>query len=174
VTRLLGELAGELREGAWRPLPARRVLIPKPGSSEQEATSEANPIKAPYKPAPRAMSEGSQVGAPEAKPTEPVTWLRDEEADPAPVPFKGPRLVCFQAREAFEKARTYAPVLPLGQRAGLGPYPFRPCVWLDVPYGCRHLVDAGNACRRRGRHYSVMGNLAARLAATTATMLDCR
>jgi hypothetical protein len=34
VTRLLGELAGDLREGAWRPLPARRVLIPKPGSSE--------------------------------------------------------------------------------------------------------------------------------------------
>jgi RNA-directed DNA polymerase len=35
VTRLLGELAGDLREGAWRPLPARRVLIPKPGSSER-------------------------------------------------------------------------------------------------------------------------------------------
>jgi RNA-directed DNA polymerase len=35
VTRLLGELADELREGAWRPLPARRVLIPEPGSSEK-------------------------------------------------------------------------------------------------------------------------------------------
>jgi retron-type reverse transcriptase len=35
VTRLLGELASDLREGAWRPLPARRVLIPKPGSNER-------------------------------------------------------------------------------------------------------------------------------------------
>jgi len=34
VARLLGELADELRERSWRPLPARRVLIPKPGSSE--------------------------------------------------------------------------------------------------------------------------------------------
>ena len=32
VTRLLGELASELREGRYRPLPARRVLIPKPGA----------------------------------------------------------------------------------------------------------------------------------------------
>ena len=35
VTRLLGELASNLRQGVWRPLPARRVLIPKPGSSER-------------------------------------------------------------------------------------------------------------------------------------------
>ena len=35
VSRLLGELAAELQEGAWRPLPARKVLIPKPGSSEK-------------------------------------------------------------------------------------------------------------------------------------------
>ena len=34
VARLLDELAGELREGQYRPLPARRVLIPKPGSQE--------------------------------------------------------------------------------------------------------------------------------------------
>ncbi|MGH3970597.1 MAG: group II intron reverse transcriptase/maturase [Mycobacterium sp.] len=34
VARLLGELADELRSHAWRPLAARRVLIPKPGSSE--------------------------------------------------------------------------------------------------------------------------------------------
>jgi RNA-directed DNA polymerase len=33
VTRLLGELAVELRAGRWRPRPARRVLIPKPGST---------------------------------------------------------------------------------------------------------------------------------------------
>ena len=35
VSRLLGELADELRAGTWRPLPARRVLIPKPGSTER-------------------------------------------------------------------------------------------------------------------------------------------
>jgi RNA-directed DNA polymerase len=35
VARLLGELGSELREGRYRPLPARRVLIPKPGFSEK-------------------------------------------------------------------------------------------------------------------------------------------
>ncbi len=35
VTRLLGELASDLKEGTWGPLPARQVLIPKPGSSEK-------------------------------------------------------------------------------------------------------------------------------------------
>ena len=35
VHRLLGELAEDLRNGRWRPLPARRVLIPKPGTVEQ-------------------------------------------------------------------------------------------------------------------------------------------
>ncbi len=34
VSRLLGELASDLKEGGWRPLPARQVMIPKPGSSE--------------------------------------------------------------------------------------------------------------------------------------------
>ncbi len=34
VARLLGEMADELRSQNWRPLPARRVLIPKPGSDE--------------------------------------------------------------------------------------------------------------------------------------------
>jgi RNA-directed DNA polymerase len=33
VTRLLDELAAELKEGRYRPLPARRVYIPKPGAS---------------------------------------------------------------------------------------------------------------------------------------------
>src|SRR6266568_3712676 len=36
VARLLGELAGELREGRYRPLPARRVFIPKPGAPAGE------------------------------------------------------------------------------------------------------------------------------------------
>jgi RNA-directed DNA polymerase len=39
VTRLLGELASELREGRYRPLPARRVFIPKPGTAEQRPLS---------------------------------------------------------------------------------------------------------------------------------------
>jgi group II intron reverse transcriptase/maturase len=34
VSRLLDELAAELKEGRWRPLPARRVFIPKPGREE--------------------------------------------------------------------------------------------------------------------------------------------
>jgi RNA-directed DNA polymerase len=36
VTRLLDELASELREGRYRPLPARRVFIPKPGAPAGE------------------------------------------------------------------------------------------------------------------------------------------
>ena len=34
VSRLLDELAADLREERWRPLPARRVFIPKPGRDE--------------------------------------------------------------------------------------------------------------------------------------------
>jgi group II intron reverse transcriptase/maturase len=39
VTRLLNELADELRQGRYRPLPARRVFIPKPGTNEQRPLS---------------------------------------------------------------------------------------------------------------------------------------
>lgn len=39
VDRLLDEVAEELRGGRWRPLPARRVLIPKPGTSERRPLS---------------------------------------------------------------------------------------------------------------------------------------
>jgi group II intron reverse transcriptase/maturase len=39
VDRLLDELAHDLREGRWRPLPARRVFIPKPGTVEQRPLS---------------------------------------------------------------------------------------------------------------------------------------
>ena len=39
VTRLLDEVATELSEGRWRPLPARRVWIPKPGTTEQRPLS---------------------------------------------------------------------------------------------------------------------------------------
>ena len=39
VARLLDELESELREGRFRPLPARRVYIPKPGQAEQRPLS---------------------------------------------------------------------------------------------------------------------------------------
>jgi len=39
VARLLDELAAELQAGRFRPLPARRVFIPKPGSAEQRPLS---------------------------------------------------------------------------------------------------------------------------------------
>jgi RNA-directed DNA polymerase len=39
VDRLLGELATDLRSGSYRPLPARRVFIPKPGSVERRPLS---------------------------------------------------------------------------------------------------------------------------------------
>ena len=39
VSRLLGELAGELRERRYRPMAARRVLIPKPGTDEMRPLS---------------------------------------------------------------------------------------------------------------------------------------
>ena len=39
VDRFLDELAEDLRANRWRPLPARRVLIPKPGTSEQRPLS---------------------------------------------------------------------------------------------------------------------------------------
>jgi RNA-directed DNA polymerase len=39
VGRLLDELVSDLKNGSWRPLPARRVLIPKPGSSEKRPLS---------------------------------------------------------------------------------------------------------------------------------------
>jgi RNA-directed DNA polymerase len=39
VSRLLNELAMNLREGRYRPFPGQRVLIPKPGSEEQRPLS---------------------------------------------------------------------------------------------------------------------------------------
>jgi RNA-directed DNA polymerase len=42
VTRLLGELATELRDGSYRPLPARGVWIPKSGD-----TAEKRPLSIP-------------------------------------------------------------------------------------------------------------------------------
>jgi RNA-directed DNA polymerase len=39
VGRLLDELTVDLKEGSYRPLPARRVFIPKPGSREQRPLS---------------------------------------------------------------------------------------------------------------------------------------
>jgi len=39
VDRLLDKLAAALQDGSYRPLPARRVFIPKPGSAEQRPLS---------------------------------------------------------------------------------------------------------------------------------------
>jgi RNA-directed DNA polymerase len=39
VERLLDEVADELRNRRWRPLPSRRVLIPKPGTTDSRALS---------------------------------------------------------------------------------------------------------------------------------------
>lgn len=39
VSRLLDELAADLKDGSYRPAPSRRVLIPKPGSSEWRGLS---------------------------------------------------------------------------------------------------------------------------------------
>lgn len=39
VTRLLDQLAVDLEDGSYRPLAARRLLIPKPGSSERRPLS---------------------------------------------------------------------------------------------------------------------------------------
>ena len=39
VSRLLDEVAGGLAGGTYRPLPARRVFIPKPGTTEQRPLS---------------------------------------------------------------------------------------------------------------------------------------
>ena len=39
IDRLLDELSTELRDGSYRPFPARRVYIPKPGTTEQRPLS---------------------------------------------------------------------------------------------------------------------------------------
>jgi RNA-directed DNA polymerase len=39
VARLFDELAADLKDGRWRPLPARRMFIPKPGSRDQRPLS---------------------------------------------------------------------------------------------------------------------------------------
>ena len=39
VSRLLGELAADLKQKRYRPLPARRVFIPKPGTDEKRPLS---------------------------------------------------------------------------------------------------------------------------------------
>ena len=39
INRLLYELSSELRDGAYRPLPARRVYIPKPGTTDKRPLS---------------------------------------------------------------------------------------------------------------------------------------
>jgi RNA-directed DNA polymerase len=45
VDRLLGELAAELEEGRYRPLPARRVYIPKPGVRDEQRPLSIPPAR---------------------------------------------------------------------------------------------------------------------------------
>ena len=45
VDRLLGELASELKEGRYRPLPARRVYIPKPGVRDEQRPLSIPPVR---------------------------------------------------------------------------------------------------------------------------------
>jgi RNA-directed DNA polymerase len=45
VDRLLGELAAELGEGRYRPLPARRVYIPKPGVRGEQRPLSIPPVR---------------------------------------------------------------------------------------------------------------------------------
>lgn len=40
IDRLLDELAADLKDGCWRPLPGRRVFIPKPGKPELRPLSD--------------------------------------------------------------------------------------------------------------------------------------
>jgi RNA-directed DNA polymerase len=52
VHRLLGELQRDLREGRYRPAPARRVDIPKPQGGKR-------PLSIPTEPANRPFAQGS-------------------------------------------------------------------------------------------------------------------
>ena len=45
IDQLLGELASELREGRYRPLPARRVYIPKPGMRDEQRPLSIPPVR---------------------------------------------------------------------------------------------------------------------------------
>jgi len=45
VARLLDELAADLRDGSYRPLPARRVFIPKPGQPGQQRPLSIPPVR---------------------------------------------------------------------------------------------------------------------------------
>jgi RNA-directed DNA polymerase len=45
IDRLLGELAAELEEGRYRPLPARRVYIPKPGVPDELRPLSIPPVR---------------------------------------------------------------------------------------------------------------------------------
>jgi RNA-directed DNA polymerase len=45
VARLLGELAAELEEGRYRPAPARRVYIPKPGVRDEKRPLSIPPVR---------------------------------------------------------------------------------------------------------------------------------
>jgi len=71
VSRLLDELATDLREQTYRPLPARRVWIPKPGSAEQRPFSIPTVRDRVVRPrSSRGIAHTSRTGRP--KPS--TTW----------------------------------------------------------------------------------------------------
>jgi hypothetical protein len=45
IDRLLGELAAEVEEGRYRPMPARRVYIPKPGVRDEQRPLSIPPVR---------------------------------------------------------------------------------------------------------------------------------
>jgi RNA-directed DNA polymerase len=45
ITKLLDELVADLRDGSYRPLPARRVFIPKPGRPDEQRPLSIPPVR---------------------------------------------------------------------------------------------------------------------------------
>src|SRR6201993_1449349 len=45
IAKLLDELAADLKDGSYRPLPARRVFIPKPGRPDEQRPLSIPPVR---------------------------------------------------------------------------------------------------------------------------------
>jgi hypothetical protein len=64
VSRLLDELAADLKSGSYRPLPTRRVFIPKRGSGERRPwsiPSVRDPVPSRTAPSPAACATGRML-----------------------------------------------------------------------------------------------------------------
>jgi hypothetical protein len=66
VSRLLDELADDLKGGRWRPLPARRVFIPKPGSTDTRPLSIPTPESRPARDQGATGDTGVDLRTPDA------------------------------------------------------------------------------------------------------------